>query len=317
MTNRIQTLRSSVAGSRPSGRSPGELYVNYPDEQFGVVDTTSAARDLLAVRFFSTLANYAIGDFVVQGGQLWQAIVAVAPGAFNPVQWNKAGGSVSIGDTPPSAPQAGALWWASGVSDGQLYVYFDDGDTKQWVAASNFTGGAAYLPLSGGVLTGPLVLAGNATANLNPVPLQQFNAAKMGVIDGSNAAAGQIGEFLLASANQPGNALAAGGQGAYACSLTLTAGDWDVIGNCSFYPTGSANISAIYTQITVGSVSVNGGAPDTTSFGQPSGLTPTTLTNCKRVSVSGGSVGVYLSAYANFTTGSLSAYGQLQARRAR
>jgi hypothetical protein len=36
---------------------------------------------------------------------------------------------------------------------------------------------ARYLPLTGGVLTGPLTLSGNATANLQAVPLQQLNSA--------------------------------------------------------------------------------------------------------------------------------------------
>ena len=49
MTGRVQTLRSTVAGNRPTGRQPGELYVNWADNQFGVINASSAAQDLLAI----------------------------------------------------------------------------------------------------------------------------------------------------------------------------------------------------------------------------------------------------------------------------
>jgi hypothetical protein len=87
MTNRVQTLRSSMPGARPSSRAPGELFVNFPDRQLGVVDSASAPLDLIAVRFFSAGANYAVGDCVMQGGKVYQATAAIAPGAFNPAQW--------------------------------------------------------------------------------------------------------------------------------------------------------------------------------------------------------------------------------------
>lgn len=51
-------------------------------------------------------------------------------------------------------------------NDGQLYGR--NGLTASW---------APVLPLAGGILTGALTLAGNATANLSPVPLQQMTSA--------------------------------------------------------------------------------------------------------------------------------------------
>ena len=44
------------------------------------------------------------------------------------------GASVSISDTPPSTPSVGDLWFDS-VSGG-MYVWYDDGDSTQWVATS-------------------------------------------------------------------------------------------------------------------------------------------------------------------------------------
>jgi hypothetical protein len=136
MVNRVQTLRSSVPGARPNARAIGELYVNFPELQFGVVNAGNLAQDLLAIRFFSTLSPYAVGDYVIEAGRLYRAIVAVAPGAFNPAQW-------------------------------EVNLMIDD------------AGGllAGYLPLSGGTLTGALTLAANAAQALQPVTLQQLNAA--------------------------------------------------------------------------------------------------------------------------------------------
>lgn len=44
------------------------------------------------------------------------------------------GGGLTISATAPSAPEVGALWWDS--DNGAMYVYYDDGNTEQWVAAS-------------------------------------------------------------------------------------------------------------------------------------------------------------------------------------
>ena len=41
---------------------------------------------------------------------------------------------VYIGDTPPLTPMNGHLWWQS--STGKMFVYYDDGTSKQWVIAA-------------------------------------------------------------------------------------------------------------------------------------------------------------------------------------
>lgn len=89
MPNRIQTLRSSVSGNRPASgtRQPGELYVNFPDGQLGVVNAAQSAQDLIAVRYFSSLANYNVNDTVVYNSRIYVANVAITPGPFNASQW--------------------------------------------------------------------------------------------------------------------------------------------------------------------------------------------------------------------------------------
>lgn len=48
--------------------------------------------------------------------------------------------------------------------------------TKNDVTGLPAANSTSYVPLAGGTMTGLLVLSGNATANLNPVPLQQVNS---------------------------------------------------------------------------------------------------------------------------------------------
>ena len=74
-----------------------------------------------------------------------------------------------VGPSPTSGGR-GALWWDS--VGGQLYVEYDDGNSVQYVSANSVIG----LPITGGELTGPLLLHGNATQPLEAVPLQQLTS---------------------------------------------------------------------------------------------------------------------------------------------
>jgi len=91
--SRVQSSRAPATGVRPTAgtHKPGVLYTNFADLQLGVIDAAQAPHDLLAVRFFSAAAGYAIGAFVVNAGALYVANTTVAPGAFNPSQWTKIG----------------------------------------------------------------------------------------------------------------------------------------------------------------------------------------------------------------------------------
>ena len=47
------------------------------------------------------------------------------------------GASVSISDSAPSSPSAGDLWFDS--SEGIMYIYYNDGDSSQWVGVSGYS----------------------------------------------------------------------------------------------------------------------------------------------------------------------------------
>jgi hypothetical protein len=202
MPNRVQTLRSSVPGSMPQAatRAPGELWLNFADAHLGYINAAQTAQKLLAVRLFMTTAPYAVGDFVVYAGALYQATAPSAAGAFTAANWARLAtmqdltgvaalylpltggalsgaltlaadptaalgavtkqyvdlrsGAVSVGATPPASPNLGALWWDT-VS-GQLYVWYNDGNSTQWVISTNSN---AVVPVAS---TAPPLMDGTA-----------------------------------------------------------------------------------------------------------------------------------------------------------
>lgn len=150
MTNRVQTIRSNVSGARATGRPPGELYVNWADNQLGVSTPAQTPQDLVAVRFFSTIANYALGDHVVEGGILWRAVGPVTAGAFNPTQWLQ----ISPAGATAYLPIAG------GTMTGELILNADptnplDAATKHYV--DNYASSA--------VIGDNLIINGNFSVN--------------------------------------------------------------------------------------------------------------------------------------------------------
>ena len=60
------------------------------------------------------------------------------------------GANVSVSSNPPSSPSAGDLWWDSDV--GELYIYYADGDSNQWVETS---GGSETVTVSDNAPSSP------------------------------------------------------------------------------------------------------------------------------------------------------------------
>ena len=136
-------------------------------------------------------------------------------------------------------------------------------------------------------------------------------AARAGVTDGSDATAGQIGEYLTASSSgavTPGS----GGINNIA-TLALTAGDWDVQGNVIFNPTAGVTYAAC-------SVSTASGAIGPIATRVPGAIPPRSY-GLERVAAWGRDVAaattVYLTAQTAFSSGSMSVTGAIWARRMR
>lgn len=204
MVNRVQTLRSSVAGNVPTSgtRQPGELWLNFTDKQIGYIDQSQVAQKLQAVRFFSALTSYAVGDCVWNAGVLYSASVAVVPGAFNPLQWTLIGGagtgflplsggtltgslalstgslSVSAGNisasgsgtfgsvTTATATVNGALTMNGNINAGSYTGVFKDLQS-QTLEVSGLAGFSGNMNVSGNLNAGTLVTAGAASVGGN------------------------------------------------------------------------------------------------------------------------------------------------------
>jgi hypothetical protein len=149
------------------------------------------------------------------------------------------GASVTVSDTPPANPLEGDLWWSSIV--GQLYLWYTDSDSGQWVVANISPAGppgADGAPGEDGVDGVPG--ADGATGPQGPAGP---NTLPMGVTDGSNAAPGQIGEVI---SSMGARAALTTATIATITSITLTPGDWDTMGNIQFEGNSLNGTTATY-----------------------------------------------------------------------
>jgi hypothetical protein len=137
----------------------------------------------------------------------------------------------------------------------------------------------------------------------------------LGVTDGSNAAAGQVGEYLstigsITALTTNINSNVAG------ATLSLPAGDWSVWGSCQFVPSASAIVFAL------GLSTVSATLPSAGPSGQQVNLSMTGLNTCMLVTAvtrfsSSTTTTIYLVVQANFPSGTCTAQGNIQARRVR
>ena len=105
-------------------------------------------------------AGYLTGISSLSIGALSDVDTSVAPSAGQVLKWNgtnwapaaDSGGSggvtanVPTQNTAPTSPTDGDLWWKS--DDGKLKVYYDDGNSAQWVDASPAGGGGTSVTVS-------------------------------------------------------------------------------------------------------------------------------------------------------------------------
>jgi hypothetical protein len=137
-------------------------------------------------------------------------------------------------------------------------------------------------------------------------------AVQTGVVDGSDAAPGMIGEFMTAS----GSATLANGVAANIASLPLTAGDWDVWGYVLFTAAATTHPTEVQA-----SVSTSSG-----SLSQPRTMLAATFNvgsqqeigtgGAQRISTAAATT-AFLVGFSTFTTAGMTAAGNIIARRMR
>ena len=147
--------------------------------------------------------------------------------------------------------------------------------------------------------------------------LAQLNA-NQGVVDGSDAAAGRVGEFMSSTVGAPGLGVSNNVQ-ANVTSLALSAGDWDARGEV-WFRLGTGTTGSVEAGISTVSASLpndpgSGSRATQTFVHQASSGQVLALAPC-RISLAAAAT-VYLVALCGFTAGTTTAYGRLEARRIR
>lgn len=170
---------------------------------------------------------------------------------------------------------------------------------------ATFSGTTGKLIQDSGVSTGPYTGAG-----LGQLP---------GTSTNDSASAGKIGEYITATNAFPGTSLTTGTP-LDVTSISLTAGDWDVVGTVGFSPNGATTATSYIGWISATSATLpgapNGGAFFNLNFPFSAPHSLVMPTGKIRISLSATTT-IYLSAQATFAVNTNSAYGFIGARRVR
>lgn len=168
--------------------------------------------------------------------------------------------------------------------------------------------------IDGAVIGGTTAAAGSfttITASSTITPSQ--TSGIVGTTTNNNVNAGSVGEFVSATS---GSVSLTSGTNANVITISLTAGDWDVEGSLLFQPAGTT----VVTNILGGSSTTSATLPAIPGYAQIQNQG--TGGNCgfavpkARVSIASTTT-VYLVALSTFTTSTMTAVGNLNARRVR
>ena len=139
---------------------PGSLYLNgsAPGVPYYNADGATGWDRLVGESATQTLTNKTFAPASISPGSNGQVMTTVSGVAA----WAPASGgaSISVSDTPPGSPTAGALWWNSVL--GTMFIYYNDGNSTQWVPAAPAAGASKFLQEisaeTGAVATGTTII---------------------------------------------------------------------------------------------------------------------------------------------------------------
>jgi len=148
--------------------------------------STAAATGVSLSAVIDAVFGSVRGMVLYRGAAGWAALAAGTAGqvlttggtASDPSWTTPTGGgggaSVSTGTTPPASPAAGDLWWDSSDGSGQLFVWFDDGTSAQWVVANSAIAAAPKYNIgfsfTGGVLANSQLLGMHRVSKAITIP---------------------------------------------------------------------------------------------------------------------------------------------------
>ncbi|HEY1412396.1 MAG TPA: hypothetical protein VGF36_09650 [Rhodopila sp.] len=147
-----QFLQTGGTGANPSWANASG---SAPIGASQIPANLTASTALAVGHTLSDILDYVIastrGEFLFRGATGWIGLAAgtagqvlATGGTTADPHWIAAGG-VTIGDTAPVSPTQGTLWWDS--VGGQLYVWYNDGTSAQWVVANSMGGSVGYAQL--------------------------------------------------------------------------------------------------------------------------------------------------------------------------
>jgi hypothetical protein len=286
----------------------------------------------LAVNGLLALASP--NNLAIYGGTAGQFLSTNGSGVLSWASAAGGGASITVSDTPPSAPSVGALWWDS--VGGQLYVWYADANSSQWVIAVNAASAGSGASISVGATPPASPSVGALWFDANSAQLYCYyndgNSSQWvptsnqmgggylplaGVTNGTDAPPGQIGEVI--SSNVTTGVTLTNAAGAAVTSISLTPGDWDISGEV-WLNVGTGAPTGLAGGINL-SVGLPGASALNTSRMHISGtfaasiLHVLSLKTC-RASLSTTTV-YYLIARVDFPSGACTATGNIIARRAR
>ena len=105
-----------------------------------------------------------------QAGWIWYDTTSKHLNVYNGTGWDVVSG-VTVADAAPAGPSVdGDLWFDS--LGGRLYIYYDDGNSQQWVDASPEPDLSSKVDKAGDTMTGALVLPADPTKPLEAATKQ-------------------------------------------------------------------------------------------------------------------------------------------------
>lgn len=231
--------------------------------------------------------------------------VTHSTGAYSDVSLAGNANWTSVGGSGLTIAHNGGQWYETSHDNSSGQVYPGSGIANStgaaWGASYGVSGSGSVALTTGATLSQPLIV---------------------GVTTSSNATAGNVGEYVSSTIVQGSAVALTNATTTNVASITLTAGDWDVSANLQYLFGASTTFLTLISGVSSTSATFAGNDTFTqfsanTNQAPNSGLLVITQpTPIVRYSLASTTT-IYMLAFSNFATSTLSAYGTIRARRIR
>lgn len=264
--------------------------------------------------------------FALTSGNLSQFAATTSAQLSGVLSDETGSGSVVFSASPTFSGNAlfAAVSATSGVVNGNLSLNYTSAATQRALNWTNSGTARWFLQNDGSAESGS-----NAGSNLtlsrfsdagsflgNAIVVNRASGAVSigGTTTNDGAAAGMVGEYITATGS---SVPLTNGVAANITSISLTAGDWEVVGSLNFSPAGTTTVSGLNGGISIVSATLPS-SPNFTSLSlsYPTGVGQNIPVPSQRVTI-GSTTTVYLVAMAGFGVSTMASTGVIRARRVR